>query len=155
MIDRTLTTYLMLAGLTMVMVGAYIALAPNDYLAMMNSNQMLTTGYEALPHPAVSNDMLSDLRGMGGMLLFAGVFALASGFKRALRFSALVISTLVFSAYVTLRSVSLLLDGMPSNSILIAYCIELVFAFVGIALLLGAEMVSKEQIRFCGRLSEK
>ena len=150
--NSPLIIYLLFAGLTMLMVGAYIALTPNDYFATMNPDIMPINKFDAPPLSLASKDMLSDLRGMGGMLLFVGAFALFSVFKVQWRISALITSTLVFSAYVSMRSLGFLFDGLPSAPILIAYGIELVFALLGMALLLKREKRSKRLVGFSNDL---
>lgn len=143
---RPLTIYLLIAGITMLMVGAYIALTPIDYVSTMNPSHFLDTRHELTPSAAISIDMLSDLRGMGGMLMFVGVFAIGSVFKPALKRNALITSTLVFSAYVALRSVGFLFDGIPSAPILVAYCIELIFVLFGMRLLVKEKATSKQHV---------
>ena len=57
--------YLLAAGLAMLAVGGYVSLMPHTYL--------LSLGVESktlLDGNGINSNLLSDLRGMGGMLLF-------------------------------------------------------------------------------------
>ena len=153
--NHTLTTFLLIAGLIMLTVGSFIALAPRTYVAAINYNYLLDIAQQSSPFASISIDMLSDLRGMGGMLLFVGAFAVCSVFNTQWRSSALITSTLVFSAYVLMRSIGILFDGLPSLSILIAYGIELIFACFGIALLRRSKNPSERHVHFENAVSQK
>ena len=146
--NRYLTIYLTISGMTMLLVGTFIALTPYDYINTLIPNQIQSSSNNIISNLVISVDMLSDLRGMGGMLLFFGVFTVVSAFKSQLRSSALISSTLVFSAYSAMRSFSFLVDGIPSLTILIAYGIEMSIVFWGIALLSKHKESSEEQNNF-------
>ncbi|MAZ87347.1 MAG: hypothetical protein CL693_06855 [Cellvibrionaceae bacterium] len=127
--------YLFVAGLTMLLVGSFIALTPNEYLMSMGAqpDQAFSSG---LPQGYVaSTNLISDLRGMGGMLLFIGTYVFISTFKAAWRHPALLISTLVYSAFVVFRTTGFIFEGFPSMGILTAYFIELVIALIGLFLM--------------------
>lgn len=119
----------------MLLVGSFIALAPNEYLMSMAAqpDQAFSSG---LPQGNVtSTNLISDLRGMGGMLLFTGTYVFISTFKAAWRHPELVISTLVYSAFVVFRTTGFIFEGFPSMGILTAYFIELVIALIGLFLM--------------------
>lgn len=117
-------SYLFIAGLVMVLVGSYISLSTPEYFEVMNplSNRP-------------STNMQSDLRGMGGMLLVLGLYALISIFRNAWRYPALTLATVVFAIFIAFRTLSFILDGLPEMTIIIAYLIEGVLAVCGVLLL--------------------
>lgn len=118
------TAYTIIAGLTLVTVGSYIALSPADYVVSLGESSTPSTG------------LVSDLRGMGGMMLFLGVFIVTSVFRASLRYPALLISTIVYTAFVAFRLSGFVLDGLPQMTILYAFIIECIFAFIGGAMLI-------------------
>lgn len=101
------------AGALALGIGAAIAFLPDAFYASYGI---------ALP---ASADLYSELRAPGanlavlGALIFTG--ALKSGWTR---FSA-TLGTTVFLAYAAGRMVSIVLDGLPSGTILLALAIEL------------------------------
>lgn len=108
--------FLIVSGAILALVGGYICLNPSDYLDQFG----LTSGSNV--------NFYSDLRAMGGSLLIFGLFAIAASFKR------LLITTLVYAAYGLFRLVAVALDGTPGIAILAAATIEIVIAFIGLAL---------------------
>lgn len=69
--------YLFVAGLTMLLVGSFIALAPNEYLMSMAAQPDQAFSSGSPQGNVTSTNLISDLRGMGGMggmLLFIGTY---------------------------------------------------------------------------------
>jgi len=118
--DICTKSYLFIAGLVMLLVGTYIAITTLDYMTAI-----------APDNRGVSINLLSDLRGMGGMLLVLGAYVLTSAFRPAWRQPALIVATAVYASFVVFRSLGVVLDGLPETSILTAYCIETVLAVLG------------------------
>ncbi|SMF15636.1 protein of unknown function [Alteromonadaceae bacterium Bs31] len=121
-------SYVFIAGLVMLFVGLYTALTPLEYVAAMTSGNTL---------PSIN--MLSDLRGMGGMLVVLGVYVLLSAFRSAWRQPALMLAASVYATFVVFRSLGFALDGTPELAIMSAYGIELVLALAGVTLLKARE----------------
>ena len=117
-------SYLFIAGLVMALVGSYIALSTPEYFEVMNPLSKVP-----------STNMQSDLRGMGGMLLVLGLYALISIIHKAWRYSALTLATAVYAIFIAFRTLSYILDGLPEMTIIIAYLIEVVLAVCGVFLL--------------------
>jgi len=69
------------------------------------------------------------------MLAFIEGFVLNSTFNKGWRHAALLISTLVYTAFVIFRTTGFVLEGLPSIGILIAYFVELTIAAIGIFLM--------------------
>lgn len=117
-------SYLFTAGLIMMLVGIYIAITTIEYVAMIEG-----------PNTTLSINMLSDLRGMGGMLLVLGIYVFMSLFRKTWRQPALIVATAVYASFIIFRSLSITLDGLPDISILTAYLIEAVLAISGFLLI--------------------
>ena len=118
--NKITSTYLFIAGLVLIAVGTYISFTPSIYLAQFNVN----TG--------INQEMLSELRGMGGMIFVFGVFILSACFKKILQPVAFIITVLIFIAFSLFRSISILVDGLPNEAILAALSVELILAIVGL-----------------------
>ncbi len=116
--------YLLLAGTVMMVVGSYMAITTAAYLATMTT-----------PDVPASINLLSDLRGMGGVLLILGGYVLMSTFRITWQNSALVISITVYASFVIFRSLGFVLDGFPDTAIMTAYMIEAILAIVGVILI--------------------
>lgn len=127
--------YLFIAGFTMLLVGGFISLAPNEYLMSMGTETEMAFRNGLPQGEAASTNLISDLRGMGGMLLFFGIYVLVSTFQETWRRPALLMSTLVFSAFVVFRTTGFVFDGLPSMGILAAYLVELLMAVIGLLLM--------------------
>lgn len=124
--------YLFVAGLIMLLVGGFIALAPIEYLMSLGDTPDMAIHRDFPQGISASTNLISDLRGMGGMLVFIGAFVLTSTFNKGWRRPALLVSTLVYSAFVVFRTTGFIFEGLPSAGILVAYFIELVIALVGV-----------------------
>lgn len=124
--------YLCVAGLVMVIVGSYIALTPNDYLRSLGV---------AIEFNSVN--LLSDLRGIGGMLLVMGSTIFLSTFRKNLQPAALLMSTLVYGAFFIFRTVGFVFDGLPSVALIAAYWIEFILALMGMWLANGMSFFPK------------
>lgn len=127
--------YLFVAGLIMLLVGGFIALSPNEYLISLDVQPNTAFRSGLAQKSAASNNLISDLRGMGGMLLSIGTYVFISTFKTAWWSSAILTSTLVYSAFVVFRTAGFIFEGLPSMGILIAYFVELIIALMGIFLI--------------------
>ena len=117
--------YLFFAGTILVLVGFYIGFLPADYLSQF------------LGRSEFSLDSLSELRGMGGTLFILGLFIVGGACIKRIENTALILSALIFGAFSAFRLLGILLDGIPSESILIALSIEVVFAVMVIPLMLS------------------
>jgi len=124
MTDLFTKFYLSIAGLIMAMVGSYISISTIDYISTMTAQN--TT-------PSIN--IMSDLRGMGGMLLLLGIYAVIAAFQRRWYKQALIMTISVYSSFVIFRSLSFILDGLPDLAIMIAHSIEVALASLGMILI--------------------
>lgn len=121
--------YLFVAGLTLFIIGAYIAFTPSQYLGQFNIAQ------------EVNIEIMSELRGMGGSLFVFGLFVFSGAFIKHIEKTAMSVSALIFISFSVFRSIGIMLDGVPSQSILIALFVEGLFAVFVIALLFSNKVV--------------
>lgn len=115
-----LVGYLFFGGLIIALVGLYMAVSTNAYMATI-------TEAEA----QVSIDLLSDIRGMGGLLLTLGAYTLIAAFRKNWRSPALLLSITVYMSFVVFRTLGFVVDGLPEMKIFLAYSIELIMALWG------------------------
>lgn len=104
---------LLVSGLILISVGVGILLVPQ---AFYESNGTILGNEPSL---------LSEVRAGGGLLLGSGVIVILSLFRSRLSRQALGLSALVFIAFGIARLVSMVIDGMPSISLVISTGIEL------------------------------
>ena len=119
------STALAVSGLTATGIGGFILLAPQAFYA----------GYGI--DLGTSIDLLSELRAPGANLGALGVLMLAGLFRPAIARFSLTVSVVVFLAFATGRTVGLLVDGVPSNGIVIALVIELAIGCLCLAMLVA------------------
>lgn len=119
-----LKLYLFFAGAILLLVGVYIGFSPTHYLA----------GF--FGQGEFSSDSLSEMRGMGGLLFTLGLFVAGGAFFERIKGTALILSALIFGAFSVFRFFGVLLDGIPSESILMALAIEVIFAAMAAGLLI-------------------
>lgn len=80
-------------------------------------------------------NILSEIRGMGGVILLAGVMACIGFFMPKWRWTALFITSFYLLGYGASRLLSVFLDGIPSPVLLSAMALEVGIGLVGVALL--------------------
>lgn len=112
----TQKTSLGIAGITSLGIGAFILTAPHAFYASYGIN----LGRDP--------SLLSELRAPGAGLAAYGAVMLAGIAWPALRQAAVVAALTVFLAFPAGRILGLLIDGMPSGSILVALVLELAIA---------------------------
>ena len=115
---------LVVAGAVAVVVGAALLVAP---VAFSDSYGMVL-GTDA--------STLSERRAPGAALLVTGGLLVAGAFVQRLRFAAMLVGALVFLSYGAARVLSLVVDGPPSDGLLVAGAVELALgaALLGVLL---------------------
>lgn len=116
--------YLVLGVSILWLVSIYIAFSPQAYLISLTG----IDGFNSL-------SLISDLRGMGGMLFFIATYIFVCMLRQPKLEQALTLIVLVFTSFVVMRTVGFVLDGLPSMLIVLAYFIECVFMILGLLLL--------------------
>ena len=128
--------YLILAGVVLLLVGGFIGLMPQEYMGKFE-----VTAYQ--------QDLMSELRGMGGSLFIFGTFVLLGGIVKQIETTALSVATLMYSAFSIFRFIGIIVDGLPSEGILVALAIEVIFAAFGLALIKSKTPSIETNVKHC------
>ncbi|MCU4175227.1 DUF4345 domain-containing protein [Carboxylicivirga sp. N1Y90] len=86
-------------------------------------------------------NLLSEIRAPGGSLLIGGVLIFLGAFISNLRLMSLVLSSVLYLGYGLGRLLSLFLDGMPHQSLFMAFLLEL---FIGALSLIAIFYLKKK-----------
>ncbi len=108
-----LKTLLILAGLIGIGIGGAILFEPVAFHA--------TSGITV---PA-SESLLSELRAAGGALFAIGFVVVLGAFVSRLTFTALTFATVLYLSYGASRVMGMLLDGLPSSTLIAVTVFEL------------------------------
>ena|SRR5690606_17521629 len=112
------TFTLALAGITALCIGLFISIEPHAFYA---SYQII------LPE---SPDLLSELRGPGTNLAALGLVMLAGLFHADFAKISSTIAITVFLAFPLGRMISIAMDGLPSEGLLMALVIEMMIGML-------------------------
>lgn len=104
---------LFVAGLILVLVGTGVLFFPHGFY---ESNGTILGSEPGL---------LSEIHASGGLLLVCGIVILIAPFRSSMRRPALALSAMVFLAYGLARHASMVMNGMPSTSLVVSAGIEL------------------------------
>ena len=115
---------LALAGLVALLIGATLLLDPQSLYA--GSGLVLDGGAS----------QLSEIRAPAGLLVLSGLAVLAGSIWLKWATAALQLTVLVFLGYGVGRVASLALDGMPSDSLVMAMLIEWAIGVLALVLLM-------------------
>ena len=115
--------FLSISGLLLLIIGSNILLMPQSFYA---SDGVLLGNNPRL---------LSEVRASGGMLTGGALVIFAGIFRPTLRSLAMTLSVLIYGSFGLARLLSLTIDGMPSNNLLVATLVELTVAAIGITML--------------------
>ena len=106
------------SGLTASIIGLAIALDPQSFYA--------SYGIILSPQP----NLMSELRAPAVNLAVLGLIILCGAFYQKLTRASALLGVTVFSAFAVGRTISFVLDGRPSDSILAALAIEVLLAMM-------------------------
>lgn len=115
---------LAISGLIGLTIGAAVLFQPHDFMAASG----ITLGTDP--------SLLSEVRAPGGLLIAGSLLMLAGAVRPTMMVVGLAMATLLYGTYGLSRLVSIILDGVPSGSLLTATAIELVIGAFGLAVLL-------------------
>ena len=118
--NRIITTYLVISGLLLFVIGAAILLVPHAFHA---SNGIIL---------GKDPNLLSEIRAPGGLLAGVSIFILIGAFVSKWQNTAVQLTVLVYGSFGLARLLGIVLDGMPSDGIIAATVIELVVAVLGL-----------------------
>ena len=80
-----------------------------------------TTGIEL----GIDVSLLNEIRASGGALLASGILIMLGAFVAKLTFTSTVVSTLVYFSYGLSRILSMVIDGMPAEELVLAAVLEI------------------------------
>ncbi len=80
----------------------------------------------------LSTEMASEIRGIGAEMLLAGAVAFLGVFLPRFRATSFVVLSVLFVGVVLGRSVSLVVDGMPDESLLRPAIVEMILAALNV-----------------------
>ncbi len=115
-LSRFQSIALSISGVTAIGIGAFILAAPHAFYASYG----ISLGNDI--------DLLSELRAPAAALATFGAIMLAGIKREALSPTSMVVALTVFLAFPAGRIIGLLVDGVPSGSVIGALAIELVIA---------------------------
>ena len=116
--SNALKLVLFISGLIAASIGGTVLLNPAAFYAANGINL------------GGSVSLLNEIRASGGMLLAAGILIISGGLVERLRFTAVVVSTLLYLSYGLSRMLSFAIDGMPSEGLMQAAALEIVIGVV-------------------------
>lgn len=115
---KLLNTILLVSGFIAAGIGGAILFVPVGFHAL---NSIELGGNVSL---------LSEVRAPGGALLACGLLIMCGAFVARLRFTAIILSALLYLSYGLSRILSMALDGMPGTNLMQATILELVLGLV-------------------------
>ena len=118
--SKALKALLTSAGLTLVLIGVWINLAP---VGFYGANGILVEG---------NSNLLNELRAPAGLLVVLGSFIFAGAYMPTLTASALLLSSVVYLSYAMTRVLGFMLDGLPSQGLMVAATVEGVLGFLSL-----------------------
>jgi len=122
--SKVLKVILFISGFIAIGIGATILTMPVAFYATSGINL----------HGNVS--LLNEVRASGGALLACGILITLGAFIARLTFTSVVISSLLYLSYGLSRMMSVVIDGMPVDSLIQALVLELVIGLVCIVALM-------------------
>jgi hypothetical protein len=115
-----LKVLLVISGLILVGVGGSILFIPVAFFA---ANGIDLAGNFSL---------LSEIRPPGGALLAGGIVIISGAFTIQLTFTSLVLSTLIYLSYGLSRILSMVIDGIPDGTLVMATGLEMILGLIGV-----------------------
>lgn len=115
---KFLKILLCISGLIAIAIGGMIQTSPADFYATNN----IDIGGNV--------NLLSEIRASSGALLASGVLIFTGAFVSQLTFTSMVLATLLYLSYGLFRFASMVVDGMPVNSLIEAGIVEIVVGIV-------------------------
>ena len=120
--SKVLKAYLFVSGLLLTIIGTLTTFNPVE----IKANEGIDIAGNA--------SALNDVRAFGFLLLATAVMLIISAFKTSLQKTATISAFLLFISLGLGRTLSILMDGMPSDGMVKATGLEMVLGIVGLVL---------------------
>lgn len=111
---KSVKALLVVSGLTGIIIGSGLLFAPVSFEASAGINL------------GTNINLLSEVRAPGGALLVTGILILLGAFITKLAYTSVLLSSLIYLSYGFSRVFSMILDGVPSESLVTATIVEIV-----------------------------
>lgn len=121
--QRLSITFLLISGLLLLVIGTTILLVPHGFYA----SDGIVLGHNP--------SLLSEIRAPGGLLTTSALVILAGAVRPPLRVQSTALAIMVYGSFGLARLVSVVLDGQPSATLMVALGVELGVAVIGLGLL--------------------
>ena len=118
--SNVLKAVLFLSGLLLILVGVEMLFDPDNMLGKhgININGNIS--------------LLNELKGHGGVLLGCGILILLGAFFNKLSYTSILVSVVVYLSFAIGRVIGILVDGFPSEGLIIALALEFIFGLLGL-----------------------
>jgi len=118
--SKALQAILIISGLIAISIGATILFFP----VMFHASSGIDLGGNV--------SLLSETRAPGAALFVSGILMMLGAFVREMTFTSLVLTVLVYLSYGFARVFSMMVDGMPAESLITATVLEIVIGLAGV-----------------------
>lgn len=115
--------FLVLSGVIIIGIGGALLLVPAAFQATAG----ITLGDDV--------NLLNETRAPGGLLFAAGILIVLGAFIKTMMQTALVLSILVYMSYGVSRVLSMIIDGVPHDSLVAATGAEIIIGLLSLFLL--------------------
>lgn len=122
---KSVKALLVVSGLTGIIIGSGLLFAPVSFEA--------SAGIDL----GTNINLLSEVRAPGGALLVAGVLILLGAFITKLAYTSILLSCLFYLSYGFSRVFSMIVDGVPNESLVTATLVEIVVGGLSILILVN------------------
>lgn len=115
---------LIIAGIIAIIVGGAMLFIPVAFEA------------SAGIHLGENISLLSEVRAPGGTLLVAGILIMSGAFVAKMTHISILLSCLFYLSYGLSRVLGIMMDGVPSESLMIATVVEIIIGLVSLFLMI-------------------
>jgi hypothetical protein len=81
-------------------------------------------------------NLLSEVRASGGALFASGILIAMGAFLSEITFISIIIASLIYLSYGTSRALGMMIDGVPTNSLVVATVAEILLGVTSLLVLI-------------------
>lgn len=120
---KSVRIFLFAAGIIGIIIGASLLLTP--------------IAFEASAGIRLDNEVniLSEVRAPGGTLMAAGILIASGAFISGMTYISIVLTALFYLSYGLSRTISIILDGLPTDTLVMATVSEIIIGLIGLYIL--------------------
>ncbi|WP_028980042.1 DUF4345 domain-containing protein [Sporocytophaga myxococcoides] len=120
---KSVKIFLFAAGLIGMIIGASLLIIP--------------IAFEASAGIRLDNEVniLSEVRAPGGTLMAAGILIASGAFVSGMTYISIVLAALFYLSYGLSRTISIILDGLPTDTLVMATVSEIIIGLISLYLL--------------------